>query len=117
MSIQRDTSFEPIINEYMIENFTSINKNQCLNMCLRIFGCKLVMYSTADGTCTIYNSTNGILNSLDEYIIYTVEESTTTVTDNTTTSTITTTTFPTTTSIKQVTSQAMTSAADDTGEK
>jgi hypothetical protein len=116
MYIQRDTSFEPILSEYMIENFTFTNKNRCPMMCLRILGCKLVMYNTADGTCVIYNSTDGVLHSSYGYMIYTVAGITTAATTSSTISTIITDTIPTTISINQVTSQSVTNTAD-TGKK
>lgn len=67
-------------------------------MCLSILGCQLVMYNSTDSSsCTIYNSTNGISNSLDGHIIYMVMDTMTTI--STTTEAITTTTITTTTEV------------------
>jgi len=83
MSVQRDVSFEPIINDYMVEKFTFINKLECPAMCLSVLDCQLVMYNSIDSSCTIYNSTNEVFNLLDGHIVYMVSD-TITITSATT---------------------------------
>lgn len=80
MSVQHDVSFEPIISDYTIQKAISRNKILCPAMCLTILGCQLVMYSSIDSSCTIFNSTQGMFNTLNGHIIYIVADTTTTTT-------------------------------------
>lgn len=108
MSVQHDVLFEPISNDYILQKFIFMNRIECPIMCLRILGCQLVMYNSTGNGCTIYNSTIGVLNSLDGYVIYTVKNTmvTTTTTEGTTTITTTTAKGITTTTTRVGTSSS-----------
>ncbi len=70
MSVQNNISFKPSSPDYAIGQFTFVKAILCPTMCLHIVGCQLVMYNSIDGSCMIYNSTDGILKSSNGYTIY-----------------------------------------------